>query len=139
MDVKPPLLPRGSEMIVGVENHDVYEHDSKTLKAALALADENRKMPVLTAVIDRGYKGCKRKVEVEVILPSTQLKQDNEKTGQRKRKLCQKRSAIEPVIGHLKHDYRLSRNCLKGDKINLLMAVCAWKYAREASLMRAAY
>ena len=118
-----------SKVIVGVESHDVHEHDSKTLKAALASADANRKMPVLTAVVDRGYRGCKRKVEVEVILPSTPLKQDNEKTRQRKRKLCQKRSAIEPVIGHLKHDYRLSRNWLKGsegDKINLLMAACAW-------------
>ena len=118
-----------SKVIVGVESHDVHEHDSKMLEVALASADENRKMPVLTAVVDRGYRGCKRKVDVEIILPSAPLKRDNEKTRQRKRKLCQKRSAIEPIIGHLKHDDRLSRNWLKGsegDKINLLMAACAW-------------
>ncbi len=41
------------------------------------------------------------------------------------RKPCQRRAAIEPVIGHLKTDLRLTRNFLKGiagDSINLLMA-----------------
>ncbi|NKB61434.1 MAG: hypothetical protein GKR95_04585 [Gammaproteobacteria bacterium] len=36
---------------------------------------------------------------------------------------------IEPIIGHLKHDHRLLRSWLKGaegDRINLLMAGCAW-------------
>ncbi|VVM17742.1 hypothetical protein BSPWISOXPB_1187 [uncultured Gammaproteobacteria bacterium] len=45
-----------------------------------------------------------------------------------KRKLCKRRAAIEPIIGHLK-DFRLSRNLLKGqvgDEINVLMAACAW-------------
>jgi len=43
--------------------------------------------------------------------------------------LCRRRAAIEPIIGHLTHDYRLSRNWLKGsegDAINLYMAACAW-------------
>jgi hypothetical protein len=36
-----------------------------------------------------------------------------------------RRAAIEPIIGHLKSDFRLSRNLLKGqvgDEINVLMA-----------------
>jgi hypothetical protein len=43
----------------------------------------------------------------------------------KKRKLCKRRAAIEPIIGHLKSDFRLSRNLLKGqvgDEINVLMA-----------------
>jgi IS5 family transposase len=47
----------------------------------------------------------------------------------KKRKRCQRRAAIEPSIGHLKSDYRVGRNYLKGikgDEINLLMAACAW-------------
>jgi hypothetical protein len=38
-------------------------------------------------------------------------------------KLCKRRAAIEPIIGHLKSDFRLSRNLLKGqvgDEINVL-------------------
>jgi hypothetical protein len=40
----------------------------------------------------------------------------------KKRKLCKRRAAIEPIIGHLKSDFRLSRNLLKGqvgDEINV--------------------
>ncbi len=40
-----------------------------------------------------------------------------------------RRAAIEPLIGHLKTDFRLSRNFLKGQTgyvINLLMAACSW-------------
>ncbi|NKB63569.1 MAG: hypothetical protein GKR95_16120 [Gammaproteobacteria bacterium] len=36
---------------------------------------------------------------------------------------------VFPFIGHLKHDHRLLRSWLKGaegDRINLLMAGCAW-------------
>ena len=66
-----------SKVIVGVESHYVHEYDFKTLKAALESADENRKMPVLTAVVDQGYRGCKRKVDAEIILPSAPLKRDN--------------------------------------------------------------
>jgi IS5 family transposase len=122
-----------SQVIVGVASHDQHEHDSKTLEAALKSANENRRKPVSTTVVDRGYRGCKRKVEAEVILPSAPLKRDNEKERKRKRHLCQRRSAIEPIIGHLKHDYRLTRNWLKGsegDAINLLMAASAWNFRK---------
>ncbi len=39
------------------------------------------------------------------------------------------RSAIEPIIGHTKNDYRMNRNYLKGvagDKINALLAACGF-------------
>ena len=42
---------------------------------------------------------------------------------------CKRRAAIEPIIGHLKSDFRLSRNFHKGtqgDEINLLMSAIAW-------------
>lgn len=118
-----------SKIIVGVASHPVHEHDSKTLKAALSHAESCRQKPIETSVVDRGYRGSKRSVEAEVILPSAPLKRDSVEECQRKKYLCQKRSAIEPIIGHLKHDYRLCRNWLKGsqgDAINLLMAACAW-------------
>nr|WP_256212208.1 transposase [Nitrosomonas communis] len=47
----------------------------------------------------------------------------------KKGKQCKRRAAIEALIGHLKSDFRWSRNYLKGvmgDHVNLLMAVCAW-------------
>lgn len=48
---------------------------------------------------------------------------------EQKRKKFKRRAAIEPTIGHLKSDHRLSRNYLKGfvgDEINLLLAATAF-------------
>lgn len=118
-----------SQVIVGVESHDDHVHDSKTLKSALAAASRNRTSNIELAVVDRGYRGAKKHVEIDVLLPGKVLKRDTDYQRQKKRHLCQKRAAIEPIIGHLKQDFRLQRNWLKGsqgDSINLLMAACAW-------------
>ena len=63
------------------------------------------------------------------MLPAKGLKRDSRYQRDKKRKQCKRRAAIEPIIGHLKSDFRLSRNYLKGimgDEINLLMAATAW-------------
>lgn len=118
-----------SQVIVGVASHDQHVHDSKTLKSALASAHRHRHTNIELAVVDRGYRGAKKTVDVEVLLPGAPLKRDTEYQRKKKRRLCQQRAAIEPIIGHLKQDYRLQRHWLKGsegDAINLLMAACAW-------------
>lgn len=118
-----------SQVIIGVVSHDEHTHDSKTLKSALSEAESFRESPIALAVVDRGYRGAKNKVTADVLLPSAPLKRDTEQQRQTKRRLCQRRAAIEPIIGHFKQDYRLSRNWLRGsegDAINLLMAACAW-------------
>ena len=107
---------KNSNVIVGVASHDDHEHDSKTLKAALESAHEHRDKPIKLAVVDRGYRGAKKHIpdEVNILLPSPPLKRDTAYQRQKKRILCRRRAAIEPIIGHLKHDYRLSRNWLRG-------------------------
>jgi hypothetical protein len=48
-----------------------------------------------------------------------------------------KRAAIEPVIGHLKQDYRLSRNYLKGingDNMNVILAAAAMNFKHHEPL-----
>ena len=62
------------------------------------------------------------------------MKRDDKYEKRKKRVLCRKRAAIEPIIGHLKQNYRLLRNWLKGscgDKINLLMAACEWNMKKR--------
>ena len=44
-------------------------------------------------------------------------------------KLLKRRAAIEPVIGHTKHDHGMHRNYLLGqlgDSINAMLSACAW-------------
>jgi IS5 family transposase len=56
-----------------------------------------------------------------------------------KGKKYKRRSAIEPVIGHLKQDYRMRRNFLKGscgDAINVMMAAAAMNFKRIMNIWK---
>ena len=49
------------------------------------------------------------------------------------RKWWKRRSAIEPVIGHMKNDNRMNRNRLKGklgDKINAVLSACGFNFRK---------
>ena len=49
------------------------------------------------------------------------------------RKRFRRRAGIEPIIGHLKSDYRLLRNYLKGnvgDSINLMLVAAAYDFKK---------
>lgn len=116
-------------LIVGVVSHEQNLHDSYTLSAILHYVEATRGKAAKQAVCDRGYRGKREVNGTRIVLPSKALKQDNRYQRDKKRKQCKRRAAIEPIIGHLKSDYRMAKNYLKGaigDHINLLMAACAW-------------
>jgi len=116
-------------IILSAVSHPENIHDGNTLGEVLGKAKEVRNASIETAVCDRGYRGKKVVGETEIVLPKPPLKRDNRYQRDKKRKQCRRRAAIEPLIGHLKSDFRLSRNFLKGtagDVVNLLMAACAW-------------
>ena len=116
-------------IILAAVSHEQPVHDTHTLEEVLDKAMAVRKKPIKRGVCDRGYRGKKQVGETDIILPGTPLKRDTRYQRDKKRKRCRRRAAIEPLIGHLKHDHRLGRCFLKGvvgDQINLLMAACAW-------------
>ena len=54
------------------------------------------------------------------------------------RGLWKRRAAIEPIIGHLKNDNRMSRNWLKGkdgDMINALLCGCGYNMRKLLSFL----
>ena len=123
------VTTKDSGIIVGVAAHEKNEHDSKTLEAALTSANQTRETPIEEAICDRGYRGVKEVFGTTISIPGTPLKRDTEYQKQKKREKFKRRAAIEPIIGHLKSDFRLARNYLKGfigDQINLLLAATAW-------------
>ena len=81
---------------------------------------------------DRGYRGAK--IENTIIqTPKPPLKRDSESAKRKKRKHFRARAGIEPVISHLKHDFRMGINLLKGkigDAINGLMACAAFNFKK---------
>jgi len=120
-------------IIVGVSAHKTNIHDSKTLQAVLGNATSNRQTPIAEAIGDRGYRGTKEVLinnhTTIISIPGTVLKKDTKKEKDIKREKFKRRAAIEPIIGHLKSDYRMARNYLKGfigDEINLLLAASAF-------------
>ena len=121
------VATKKNNIIVGVVSHKKNEHDSKTLESALEHTYNNREKPIKEAICDRGYAGVTSIGKIKVVIPRKPLKRDTKYKRDKKRKQCRRRAAIEPLIGHLKSDFRLSRNFLKGDignDINLLMAAC---------------
>ena len=116
-------------IILAVQSHEDNIHDSKTLTSVIDQAHQVRNKPITEAICDRGYVGVNQVGETAIIRPGKRLKRDSRYQIEKKRKRCRRRAAIEPLIGHLKSDYRLSRNHLKGfegDQFNLYMAACAW-------------
>jgi len=116
-------------IILAAVSHAENIYDGHTLEEVVAKAHEVRDTLITLGVCDRDYRGVNRIGETEIVLPRAPLKRDNRYQREKKRALCRRRAAIEPLIGHLKSDFRLATNFLKGsigDEINLLMAACAW-------------
>jgi IS5 family transposase len=137
-------------IIVGVMAHKEHTHDSKTLSSIIAHAHTTRTKPIKEAFCDRGYVGVKEvqqtfyneTITTTISIPKKPLKRDTSYQKQKKRQNFRRRAAIEPVIGHMKSDYRLKRNFLKGfqgDQINLLMSATAWNLKKWINLYFYAY
>jgi transposase, IS5 family len=129
------LVTQRTGVIVGALNFDENLHDSKTLDAAL---DQHQRLTGIEAehvYVDRGYLGPKQIRNTQIHLP----KPDKMITRSRRVK-HKRRAAIEPVIGHLKHDHRMARNFLKGsygDAINVMLAASAMNFKRMMNLWKA--
>ena len=122
-----------TNIIVGVVSHESNIQDNHTLPDVLSHIESSRGKEVKHAVCDRGYRGKKTFGNTEVILPLPPLKRDNRYQRDKKKKRCRRRATIEPISGHLKIDFRLTRNFLKGiagDNINLLMANLCLEYGK---------
>jgi IS5 family transposase len=72
--------------------------------------------------------------------PSQALQEkDTAYQKQTKRKKFRTRAAIEPIIGHLKTDFRLAKNYFMGEtgpQINALLAATAWNMDKMMELLK---
>jgi hypothetical protein len=87
----------------------------------------------LKAIVDRGYRGRKQVGGTEVLVPGKATPGQSKSLTTKMRQRFRRRAAIEPLISHLKHDYRLLRCFLKGfqgDNINLMLAAAAWNFRK---------
>ena len=122
-------MTKTKNIIVGAKNFSENVYDGDTLPEVLAqIKTVSGKVPE-RAFCDRGFRGRKRIVDTDIVLPSSASSKVSAYAKRKARKNFGRRSAIEPVIGHIKNDFRLARNYLKGaigDAINLLLAAAAF-------------
>lgn len=126
-------VTKNSGIIVGAVSHPKNEHDSKTLMAVIGQSSELRNQCPEVAICDRGYRGKIRIGETEILIPKPSGKKATAYQRQKARKRFRKRAGIEPIIGHLKSDYWMARNFLKGsagDSINLMLAAAAFNFKK---------
>ncbi|MCY7408812.1 MAG: IS5 family transposase [Chitinophagales bacterium] len=128
------LITQKTGVIVGALNFTATLHDSKTLPHALEQYERLTGRQPKEIFLDRGYRGPKKIDEINLHTP----KPDKNIT-KTKRKKHSRRAAIEPMIGHLKSDYRMIRNYLKGitgDAINVMLAAAAMNFKRVMNLWK---
>ena len=109
------------------------EYDGHTIDRSLEQVKRLYDKPIKVLAGDRGYRGQKILGETKIEIPGTPKASDSYFIKKKKEKLFRKRAGIEPVIGHLKSDHRLSRNFYKGlfgDSINVMLAAAAKNFKR---------
>lgn len=128
------LITQRTGVIVGALNFTDTLHDSKTLPLAMKQYERLTGREASDVFLDRGYRGVSR---INKTMPHTPKPDKNISPAKRKR--FRRRASIEPVIGHLKHDYRMIRNYLKGssgDSMNLLLSASAMNFKRVMNLWK---
>ena len=127
------ITTKTTGVIIGAINIEKNVHDSKTLEPAIEQQQRLSGIILKNNYVDRGYRGVKEVLGTKIIIPD---KPEKNRTLYEKRKLrlgFKRRAAIEPKIGHLKQDHRLSRNFymgIKGDNINVMLAAAAMNFKR---------
>lgn len=119
-----------STIITAIKSFIGNPHDSKTIGPFLDQMQGNLGHTPREVVYDRGGKGQSQIGETLISTPDYRpLKRDSPYQKRKKRKKFRRRAAIEPVIGHLKMDFRMGQNYLWGEQspqINAFLAATGW-------------
>jgi len=111
--------------IVGAHALDGNPYDGHTLAGAIEQIERLTNQTPDDVIVDKGYRGHNYTGRALVHVVQTIPK----KATRTMRRMLKRRAAVEPTIGHLKSDHRLSRNHLTGklgDQINTLLAAAGY-------------
>jgi transposase, IS5 family len=126
------ITTKNGGVIIGAINIPKNDYDAHTLEPAIDQQQRLTGHVLNNNFVDRGYRGVKNVLGTNIVIADN----NKSKTPYQKQKLrhgFRRRAAIEPRIGHLKSDHRLSRNYYKGifgDNINVMLAAAAMNFKR---------
>jgi IS5 family transposase len=112
--------------VVAIQAHHGNPYDGHTLKSSILKAEEITNWEASNVNVDLGYRGHDYDGQAQVNIVNRRTMKNKAKSLI---KWLKRRSAIEPIFGHLKSDNRLERNLLKGkdgDHINAVLAACGF-------------
>jgi IS5 family transposase len=114
-----------SNWILGAQAFHGNPYDGHTLAAALAQSKRLTGAPARQAVCDLGYRGHDYTGACDIQI----VKRHRKGIPRAMRRWWKRRSAIEPVIGHMKAESRMNRNRLggqRGDRLNAILSACGF-------------
>lgn len=130
---------KGKKIILGIKAFLQTPYDGHTIEPLLEQMETGGQKLPKELLYDRGGRGKSEIKGVKISIPSTPRKKDIAYQKQTKRKKFRTRAAIEPIIGHLKTDFRLAKNYFMGEtvpKINALLAATAWNMKKMMELLK---
>lgn len=108
--------------VVGIDALHGNPYDGHTLSGAIAQAESLTGLTIKDVFCDKGYRGAAASVPDKNVHLSG-------RRNKAVRRWLKRRSAIEPIIGHMKSDHRMDRNFLKGadgDRMNAILTGCGF-------------
>jgi IS5 family transposase len=132
-------LTQTTGVIIGARHIEGNQYDGHTLEAVLEQQQRLSGHVLSEVFVDRGYRGVTKVGQTMIHSPKAFNKKITRYKQKKLRKGFSRRAAIEPVIGHLKANYRLSRNFykgIKGDIINVMLAAAAMNFKRMINIWK---
>ena len=126
-------MTKTNNILVGVMNFKGNPYDGHTLAPVLDQVEDITGSRPQSVFCDRGYKGKKMIKGTSIFLPGGPRKDYSPYQKRKMRHNFRRRVAIEPVIGHVKNDFRMDRNYLKGvtgEAINAFMSTAAFNFRK---------
>ena len=130
---------KGKKIILGIKAFLQTPYDGHTIEPLLEQMETGGQQLPKELVYDRGGKGKTEIRGVKISIPGKPRKTDTAYQKHTKRKKFRTRAAIEPIIGHLKTDFRLAQNYFLGEtgpQINALLSATAWNMKKMMEILK---
>lgn len=130
---------KGKKVITAIKAFLATPYDGHTIDPLLEQMEQSKLKLPEELIYDRGGKGKSQIRNVKISTPSPPKKTDTAYQKRVKRNKFRTRAAIEPIIGHLKADFRLAQNYFWGEsgpQINAFMAATAWNLKKMMEILK---
>jgi transposase, IS5 family len=127
---------RGGQFVLAAKALPGSPYDGHTLSTVIPHVESIVGNEIKRIIADKGYRGHGAPTPYSMRVFVSEQKRGVTKAIKRELK---RRSAVEPVIGHLKSDHRLDRNHLigsEGDAANAVLAAVGYNFARLLAWLR---